>query len=136
MKGIFAHHIQLTEKVLDLRLQRQNLVMGNIANVNTPDFKARSLEFEDNLQKALDLDERGRMTRTSREHMPVVFDASSFKGEGIEAFQPRTVYGEDSVDLDKEMAVMTKNGLMYDALASVIKKNFDGIRQAIQEGGK
>jgi len=136
MKGIFEHHIQLTEKVLDLRLQRQNLVMGNIANVNTPDYKARSLEFEDSLQKALDLDERGRMTRTSKEHMPVVFDSSSFQGQGVEAFQPRTVYGEDSVDLDKEMATMTKNGLMYDALASVIRKNFDGIRQAIQDGSK
>jgi len=136
MKGIFEHHIQLTEKVLDLRLQRQNLVTGNIANVNTPGYKARSLEFEDNLQKALDLDDRGRMTRTSSEHMPVVFDSSTFKGEGIEAFQPRTVYGEDSVDLDKEMATMTKNGLMYNALASVIKKNFDGIKLAIQEGSK
>lgn len=136
MKGIFEHHIQLTEKVMDMRLQRQNLVMGNIANVNTPDYKTRRLEFEDNLQKALDLDERGRMTRTSREHMPVVFDSGTFQGEATEAFQARTVYGEDSVDLDKEMAVMTKNGLMYNALASVIKKNFDGIRQAIQEGGK
>ncbi|WP_419785111.1 flagellar basal body rod protein FlgB [Pseudodesulfovibrio sp.] len=136
MRGIFEHHIQLTAKVMDLRLQRQNLVMGNIANVNTPDYKARRLEFEGNLQKALDLDERGRMTRTNKEHMPVVFNANSFKGKGLEEFQPREVYGEDSVDLDKEMSVMSKNGLMYNALASVIKKNFDGINKAIQEGSR
>jgi flagellar basal-body rod protein FlgB len=136
MKGLFGSHINLTAKVMDLRLERQNTVMSNITNVNTPEYKTRRLEFEDRLQKALDQDARGRMTRTNKEHMPVVFSPDGFEGQGVESLKARSVYGEDSVDLDKEMAVMTKNGLAYNALASVIKKNFDGIQKVIQEGSK
>ena len=136
MKGIFGSHINLTAKVLDLRLERQNLVMGNISNVNTPEYKARRLEFEDKLQSALNQDARGKMTRTQKSHMPVVFSADGFQGDGIKDFKARHVYGEDSVDLDKEMTVLTKNGMMYNALASIIKKNFEGVQRVIQDGGK
>ncbi|MEF2230213.1 MAG: flagellar basal body rod protein FlgB [Pseudodesulfovibrio sp.] len=136
MRGLIPSHIQLTERVMDLQLQRQNIVTGNIVNVNTPDYKERRLEFEDKLQKALDLDARGKMTRTDKSHMPVVFDSNGFSGDGAEAFTARTVYGEDSVDLDKEMTIMAKNSMTYDALASVIRKNFEGLKTIIQEGGK
>ena len=136
MKGLFGSHIHLTAKVLDLRLERQNLVMGNISNVNTPEYKARRLEFEQQLQSALNQDARGQMTRTSEKHMPVAFNAQNFEGEGIKAFEARHVHGEDSVDLDKEMTVMTKNGMMYNALASVIKKNFEGMQRTIQQASK
>ncbi|ADU63017.1 MAG: flagellar basal body rod protein FlgB [Pseudodesulfovibrio sp.] len=136
MKGLFGNHIQLTAKVLDLRLERQNVVMGNISNVDTPEYKARRLEFEDKLQQALNHDARGKMTRTQQSHLPAVFNADGFQGDGIKDFKPRHVHGEDSVDMDKEMAIMGKNGLMYNALASVIKKNFEGLQKVIMEGGK
>ena len=136
MRGLIPTHVQLTEKVLDLRLQRQNIVTGNIVNVNTPDYKARRLDFEEKLQQALNQDARGKMTRTNSQHMPVVFDSNGFSGDASEAFKARTVYGEDSVDLDKEMTIMAKNSMTYDALASVIRKNFEGLRQAITEGGR
>ncbi len=136
MKGIFGSHINLTAKVMDLRLERQNIVMGNIVNVNTPEYKAQRLEFEDRLQSALNQDARGKMTRTQKDHMPVVFTPDGFEGQNVQSFEARHVYGEDSVDLDKEMAAMTKNGMMYNALASVIKKNFEGLQKVIMEGGK
>jgi len=136
MKGIFGSHINLTAKVMDLRLERQNIVMGNITNVNTPDFKAKRLEFEDKLQSALNQNAHGKMTRTEKQHLPSTFSANGFQGEGIQEFKPRQVYGEDTVDLDKEMTVMTKNGMMYNALASVIRKNFTGLQKVIQDGAK
>lgn len=136
MKGLFGSHINLTAKVLDLRLERQNLVMGNITNVNTPDYRPRRLEFEEKLQQALNLDMRGKMTRTERSHMPAAFHAGTFKGDGIQEFRARQVHGEDSVDLDKEMTVMAKNAMLYNALTDVIKKNFTGLQKVIQDGGK
>ncbi|CCH50348.1 flagellar basal body rod protein FlgB [Pseudodesulfovibrio piezophilus] len=136
MKGIFESHIELTAKVMDMRLERQNLVMGNISNVNTPAYKARRLEFEAQLQSALNQDAHGKMTRTSKNHLPATFDAEGFEGDAIKDFKPRQIYGEDSVDLDKEMTVMTKNGMMYNALADIIRKNFTGIQKAIQDGAK
>ncbi|MGE4291801.1 MAG: flagellar basal body rod protein FlgB [Desulfovibrio sp.] len=136
MKALFASHIDLTAKVLDLRLERQNLVAGNLANVDTPGYRARSIEFENELQSALALDQRGKVTRTNAKHMPTVFSVDGFEGKGIMEFEPRQVFGEDRVDLDKEMAVMGKNAMLYNALTEVITKNFAGIQRVIQEGGK
>jgi len=136
MKGLFERHIDVVEKVLDLRLERQNVVMSNIANVNTPKYKSRSLAFEDDLQAALNLDGRGRMAKTDPRHMPFDFDVNGFQGKGLTEFKPRMVYGEDVVDLDKEMAAMAKNSMMYNALSDIEAKNFTSLQSVIQEGGK
>jgi flagellar basal-body rod protein FlgB len=136
MKGLFERHFGVIEKVLDLRLERQNVVMSNIANVNTPKYKERRLAFEEDLQQAMQLDAKGKMARTDDRHLPSVFDVNGFQGKGITEFKPRMVYGEDTVDLDKEMASMAKNTMMYNALSDVIAKNFSGLQTVIQDGGK
>ena len=136
MRQLFERHIQLTGKVMDLRLQRQNIVGGNIANVNTPGYKARRLEFEDKLQSALNQNELGKMTRTTAAHMPATFSPDGFQGDGITEFKAREVIGKDVVDLDREMTTNAKNTMIYNALASIIKKNFQGMQQTIQEGAK
>lgn len=136
MKGLFRQAVNVTSRSLDLHLQRQNLVMSNITNVNTPQYKPIRVEFEEQMQKALDLDQTGRMTRTSSGHMPVTFNAGSFKGDGIRAFEPRTVHGENSVDLDKEMVTMAKNTMAYNALTSVITRSFRGMTKIISESSK
>ena len=136
MKGLFEEHIGVVEKVLDLRLQRQNVVMANIANVNTPSYKSRKLAFEEDLQSALQLDQRGKLARTSENHLPSTFDVNGFQGKGISEYKPRTIYGEDTVDLDKEMGEMAKNSMMYNALADIIAKNFSGLQTVIQDGSK
>jgi len=136
MKGLFEEHILVMEKVLDLRLQRQNVVMGNIANVNTRNYKPRQLTFENDLQTALQLDAKGKMARTNAQHMPAEFDVRGFQGKGLTEYKPRVVYGEDVVDLDKEMSAMAKNTMMYNAVSDVISKNFAGLQTAIQEGSK
>ncbi|CCO25292.1 flagellar basal body rod protein FlgB [Maridesulfovibrio hydrothermalis] len=136
MKGLFGSHIDLTSKVLDLRLQRQNLVASNLANVNTPGYKAKTLEFEGELQKALGLDAKGKMTKTSKMHIPANFDPHSFSGRTLSSFEPRVVHGEDAVDVDKEMVTMAKNSLAYNALTQVISKNFQGMKRIIQSGAR
>jgi len=136
MKELFEPHVNLVGKVLDLRLQRQNVVMGNIANVNTRGYKTRKLAFEEDLQSALNLDAKGKMTRTNTQHMPSEFNLNGFQGKGLTEFKPRTVYGEDSVDLDKEMTEMAKNSMLYNALTDVMSKNLTGLQSVIAEGGK
>ncbi|WP_291326743.1 flagellar basal body rod protein FlgB [Desulfovibrio sp. UCD-KL4C] len=136
MKGFFEDQIALTGKVMDLRLQRQNLVASNLANVNTPGYKEKTLEFEDSLQKALNKDARGKMTKTSKMHIPATFEANKFSGRTLSNFEPRVVHGENPVDLDKEMVTMTKNNLAYNALTQIIKKDFQGMQKVIQDGAR
>lgn len=134
MKGLYSSQIHLVGKVLDMQLQRQNVISSNLANVNTPKYKPRELEFEGELQKALGRDMHGNMARTSGEHMPTAFDPQSFSPEWFKQFKPREIHGEDRVNLDKEMVKLAKNQLHYTALTQVIAKNFEGIKTIIQEG--
>lgn len=136
MKSLFGTHVELSAKVMDMQLKRQNVISSNLANVKTPGYKRRTLEFEDDLQKALDLDAKGKLARTSENHIPAAFDPNSFGPEWNKVFKPRVVHGEDQVDLDQEMADMAKNNMSYNTLATVLKKNFDGLTNIIMEGQK
>ena len=136
MKSLFEDHIQLSAKVLDLRMMRQNIVASNLANINTPGYKARRLEFEDKLQEALELHKQKRLTRTNEKHLPFKFDPQKFGPDFWKDIEPRVVQGEDRVDLDKEMAVMAKNTMLYNALTQVIHRDFADLKQIITEGEK
>ncbi len=136
MKSLFEPHLLLSGKVLDMQLQRQNLVGSNIANLKTPGYRARKLDFEEKLQAALGTDAKGKMSLTDEKHMPMTFDPNKFGPDWDLAFKPRVVHGEDRVDLDKEMAVMAKTSLTYSALTSVIRSGYDGLKQIITEGQK
>lgn len=136
MKSLFRPHIHLQAKVLDLLLERQNVVAGNLANIKTPGYKARRLEFEEDLQAALGLDARGRMVRTNPKHLPAQFDPQSFSADFIKSLTPRVVQGKDAVDLDKEMALMAKNTMFYNAVVTTLRRNFEGLGTVITEGGR
>ncbi len=136
MKSLIEPHVNLVGKVMDMQLQRQNVVMSNIANVKTPGYKPRVLEFEDDLQAALNLDSKGKLSRTNAGHIPGGFDANTFNASWDQELKPRIVHGEDRVNLDKEMATMAKTSLHYNALTTVMKSSFDGLKQIISEGGK
>ena len=136
MKTIFSNNIGLLGKVMDLHLERQNLVMSNLANLDVPAYKARSLDFEKELQSALNTNDKGKMTRTSGSHLPTVFNAAGFEGDLEMGWKPRVVQGLDSVNMEKEMTVMAKNTLMYNALADLAKKDFEGLQKVIIDGGK
>lgn len=136
MKSLIEPHVRLLGSVMNMQLQRQNVITGNIANVNTPQYKPRELEFEAELQAALNLDAKGKVTRTDAGHMPATFDPDSFGPEWSKQFTPRVVHGEDRVNLDKEMVKMAKNNLQYTALSQITKSSFEGIKNIITEGSK
>ncbi len=136
MKSLFEPHLNLVGRVMDMQLQRQNVVMSNVANVKTPGYKPLKLEFEDQLQAALNTDARGKLSRTNEQHMPAAFDPEGFGPEWEKAFKPRVVHGEDRVNLDKEMAAMAKTTLQYNTMTAVVKSGFEGIKTIIQEGAK
>lgn len=134
MKSLFNSQIGLVGRVMNMQLQRQNVIMSNLANVETPNYKPREIEFEKELQSALGLDMRGRMSITSQGHMPAAFNPDNFGPEWSKQFKPRQIHGEDRVHLDKEMTKHAKNQLQYTALTQVMTKSFEGLSTVIQDG--
>jgi len=136
MKTIFEGNLGLLNKVLDLHTERQNVVMSNLANQDVPAYKARRLDFEKELQAALGDDDRGKVTRTDPGHLPSVFHPSSFQGDLSMRWKPRVVAGLDSVNMEKEMAIMAKNTLMYNALTDLVKRDFTDLQRVVTDGSK
>jgi flagellar basal-body rod protein FlgB len=136
MSQLFERHVMLAGKVLDLRLQRQNIVTSNLANINTPEYKPRRIEFEEQLQKSMDLHYSGIVSRTDPAHMPTKFNPDTFTGDAFKEFKPRYVYGEDAVNLDEEVSIMNKNTMLYEALSMVVKESYSGIKKVIREGSQ
>ncbi len=134
MKGLFNSQIGLVSRVMDMQLKRQNVITSNLANLETPNYKPRELAFEEELQSALGLDMRGRMSTTSHGHMPAAFNPENFGPEWSKAFKPRQIHGEDRVSLDKEMSRHAKNQLQYTALTQIMQKSFEGLSNIIQDG--
>ncbi len=133
MRGIFEEPIYLIQKVMDLRLIRQNIVASNLANIENPNYKARRIKFEDKLQEALNLQESGRLTRTNKRHLPNSFSIYPDLQKELEI---RVVQGEDAVNLDKEMAIQAKNVLAYSTLSTIMREEFEMLSETITEGGK
>ena len=132
---LFGETSQLLEKVLDMRMKRQNIVSGNLANAENPEYKARRLEFEEKLQNSLELSDQGNVSKTDEEHMPTSFD-SDFNPDFYQEFEPRVVQGEDSVNMEEEMSIQNKNTVMYNALTTVMKMKFDGLEKVIRSGSQ
>ncbi len=136
MKSLFPDYYQFLGNVMDVRSRRQNVVASNLANINTPGYKAKRLEFEEELQNSLQMSGNGGMTRTNAKHMPTGIDPQDAQGAMRTDIDPRMVQGEDNVDLDKEMSIMSKNGLAYKTLSQVLHSSFTGMEEIIRKGGK
>jgi len=121
---LFDKTMDTVSKSLDLLLLRQSIISENIANAETPSFKAKKVEFESDLQKAVEAVETGAMGPTIRDvEATIVQDPQSEMGQDL-----------NTVDMDREMAAMTKTDLKYSAGTQMINKKFFFLKYAIGEG--
>jgi flagellar basal-body rod protein FlgB len=116
---------------LNFRQMRQELISSNIANAETPGYKAKRIDFEEALAKAIDLDKLQNMNVTEREHFNV--GGGGFTNLQPEVYQdPNGVVSEDgnTVDRANEMALMAENKILYDAMVQLLNKKM-GLKKYI-----
>jgi len=126
---------QLLAQVLDLRHAAQERIASNVANQDTPGYKARRLEFDAALKAAVG--QEGRLA-------PAVTRPGHIGGTGTDAI--RAVHGTErvkrdgggldgnTVSPDEEMARMAQNALMFDAASQLIGAKYRGLKSVIREG--
>ena len=119
---------------LNLRQANESVIASNIANADTPGYKAKTMEFETALREALNpngdlqpaAEEIGHLSPKETDPVhPEVYDDPN----GVESLDGNTV------DRASEMAKMAENQLMYDASAEVLKRKLGMLKYAISEGG-
>ena len=125
-------HLSVYSQALNLRTQRHQVLASNIANADTPNYKARDFNFESAMQNAMS----GRaqaggisLATTSAGHI----GGGSGSGTAQLQFRKETQSAVDgnTVDMDVERAQITDNAMQYQILTQLIGDKFKGIRSAL-----
>ncbi len=127
MAGIFGKALADLASVMNYRLFRQGVISGNIANIDTPGYKAKDATFDEELDTRLKL----AVTRPGHLQSP----GSSPPGVSYQIKEdPFSRIGNDSntVDLDREMMKLTQNQILYEASSQMIQTKIDGIKNTIR----
>ncbi len=112
---------------LTLRQTRNNVISANIANAETPNYQAKKMDFENALARALSVEDQGGAT------------SSAIGRVGAEIYEnPDVAVNNDgnTVDMDKEMASLAENSLMYKAAVQLINKKMATLKYAATDGGR
>ena len=137
MAGLFnSPFVTLAHKSLNFRTQRHDVLASNIANIDTPGYKAEDLVFEKALEKALHADEPGLLKITNARHLDgnQTPPLNLVEAKRINSATPFVKFNGNTVDLDKEMAKMAENQMMYTAAIRMLQHQFRLMKTAVSEG--
>jgi flagellar basal-body rod protein FlgB len=118
-------------KALQIRTERMEVIAGNLANSNTPGYKARDIDF----QKAMRSAQSSSAQSLNRTHDNHIKGGST--GLGEQQFrisnQPDTGDG-NNVDVQIERNNFLDNGLRYQAGMEFLNGKISGMKKAIKGG--
>ena len=134
--ALFSSTVATLEKSLNLRSQQHQVLTSNIANMDTPNYKAFELVIEEEMTRTNRPSKRLPLHRTHGNHLAPrhsLSDRVELKYADPPEFSLR---GDgNTVDIEKTMGNLAENTILYKTAAQLISKKFKGLKAAIQ-GGK
>ena len=110
---------------------RQNAISENIANIDTPGYRAKEAPFESELRRAFN---RSSTTLAATDARHVTAAPSRRDQLGVQQAQLLTSQrrDENTVDIDQEMVKLSGTQMMYQAAASALNTKIAILRNAIR----
>ncbi|MFD1215501.1 MULTISPECIES: flagellar basal body rod protein FlgB [Microbulbifer] len=125
--------LNFDQQALGLRHQRQKVLASNIANGDTPNYKARDFNFSDALAQASRSGNAGSLATatTSSRHL---------KGKGSSTAQEELLYrvpdqpslDGNTVNMDVERSQFTDNSVRYQTALTLLNSRIRGLKSAMQ----
>ena len=130
-------HMNFHASALSVRGQRQQLLASNIANADTPNYKARDINFRAAMHSALGHQAMANeLSKTSSAHLsPAGTVGINSESGGIAPQYRPEVQGSvdgNTVDMDVERNEFMENALRYEASLTMLNMQIRGILSAIQ----
>jgi flagellar basal-body rod protein FlgB len=120
-------------EVINFAQARHTVLAGNIANVNTPGYRLRDLsptEFQQRLKEALAQSQQANQPLSPG----LAYSQPGDPLRQVRASLENIVYHDDTnVDLEKQVAEMTKNQLLHNFALTVMTDQFQLLQTAISE---
>ena len=105
----------LLERALNIRAQYHRILSGNIANVETPNYKEKDIDFQSEIQRNV-----GGLNNVEIKE--------STDGDVIGSIDGNTV------NMENQIVKMTENHMLFTSLVQVVSKKFSMMRYIINEG--
>jgi len=130
---LFGKGFLKLQNALSARERMQGMYSANIANADTPNYRADQRNFADFMAAQQPGGTHDGLARTQPGHMSASTSSSS----------PDTAFGHsdatqrmdgNSVDMQKEMTGMAENQLMHELTIRLLKGRLNGMKNAIREG--
>ena len=136
--GIFDNTIQTLERSLDIRARKHEVIVSNIANVDTPNYKAFELIVEDELANMESNKNLNNLTKTHPLHLSAKSqNGDNFSTSRLQLSEEVTLRGDgNTVNMEKEMVELAENNIMYRTSADILSQKFQSIIKAIYMGKK
>lgn len=132
---IFDRTMQLLERSLDLRGARQQVIAANIANEETPKYRAKDLNFGQALADAQKSKLPITLVSTNQQHIgPKGTGYQQVLGHIEEVPTGDLPLDANTVNIELEMAKMSDNAQQYNTAATIISMRFRQLLSAIREG--
>jgi flagellar basal-body rod protein FlgB len=146
---LFDATTTLLEKSLDARLERQNVLAGNLANANTPGYVPKDIDFEATLTKSMSAVEMGGTPTVGPSvpnpgFMPVEAGGISVNTAGQIDLSTSTTMRTDrstaagidgnKVDSDKAMVNLAENAMQYGASARAVGTKLAILKYVANDG--
>lgn len=130
---LFGDTYAILEKSMNLRSQRHTVISANIANAETPNYKAVKVDFEDELKRVVPQKDQLNLKVTSTRHVTTSCRIEDVQAKPTIEKTEALRADENTVDLDKEFVALSKNKLMYDVSTEIISRKLKGLLTAIKE---
>ncbi|MBD3109450.1 flagellar basal body rod protein FlgB [Bacillus sp. AGMB 02131] len=128
--SLFSGTITSLEYALDYASQKQKVISNNIANADTPNYKAKSVSFSKMLES--EMNSSLSANKTDNRH----FDFTSTTGTNGVYVNKNVSYNHNgnSVDIDQEMSSLAMNQIYYNAVTDRINGKFQSLQNVIKGG--
>jgi flagellar basal-body rod protein FlgB len=127
----FDKALGIHEGALNFRSARASVLASNLANVDTPNYKARDLDFKQTLAQQMGSRQRFSLETTQDRHI----DASGFlatDGDPLYRVPHQPSIDGNTVEDQIEHAEYMKNALAFQSSFQFLNSKFSGLRTAIR----
>lgn len=124
------------KEVLNLRQERQKVLAGNIANADTPNFKARDFDFAGELSRAVKSSRPdhagGQLTTTSARHIAVAGNAHPSLHNLQYRIAAQPSMDGNTVEMETERVRFADNAVRHQASLTFLNGYIRSMKTAMQ----
>ncbi|WP_151736958.1 flagellar basal body rod protein FlgB [Paenibacillus tengchongensis] len=127
---------RLNEALLQVLNVRHTAIAENIANADTPHYKKKTVEFEDELRRVIESGSKEELEikRTHPKHLPVNDPNTAYIPYRVVQNSETSMNNNgNNVDMDLEMANLAENQLMYNYLADRVSGHYSKMKNLLQD---